>query len=1686
MALQDKIAIIGIDCKFPADSEDPKKYWDALLRKRDGIVKVPEDRWDHSFYYDQEGGKGKTFVEKAGFANDIFDFSPAHFGISEKEAIDMDPQQRLLIQSSWNSIQNAGYNVEDIKKSTGVFFGLSYRDYYDFDIAPAGVEGFTAANSLGNVNAMAAGRVAYLLGLNGPSIQIDTICSSSLMTLHIACQSLLANDCDYALSGAANCILSPHALIALAQMGALSKSAKCQAFSKHADGYIRGEGVGIMLLKRLKDATRDGDFIYGIVEGTATNHDGRSNGLTAPNGKAQIELIKSCLQNAGLEPKDIGYVETHGTGTYLGDPVELEGLFQVFGSSKSKTDPLYIGSVKSNLGHLEPAAGVASLIKSLLILQNEQIPPGLHLEELNPGFKWEEKPIKPVKDTRPWKGDKRHIGVSAFSMTGANVHVILGTNEKTQTHLNQGNNKWPILISAPNDEALKIYVSSLLNHINVKTDLSNLSLTLLNGRERMSSVLYGSFDSIKEVADQLQNFLLNRKHDLEKYSIPKQQKSNGLLLLIGNFSCYHPKLLSFIQEHRQFSKSTERINYVLKKLTGKTLSKMVDTAKKEGENFSVVSLELKIIQFAIAFILVDGILSFLKKDVSLDTADDGDYLGAILGGVLTLEEAFMLYLLGEGAKRSELLNKIEFEQGNGVWKQAEKATHKVFWKERNRDDSANRGIIFYSKATESSVYFLGEDSLENRSNFSESLLNFWVKVHLNGVNFCWKELLGIHSFRKESLPPPTLSNATYISDSYRINSRKPPYKLNKSNFINGGNNIAAILHREEPQKTNNQKHFISTFSPDNYSFIYDHKVQATYIFPGSGYVSMVCEALYYLEQTHRISLKEVQIFQPMVFVDSSHEREVHLNLMYDTQKNSDELVISGSWEIQSDDNEKGLILHIKGSFEVWQKTKDDHSSERLPELEMSDVSEVDIEAFYASLDRWGVSYGSGFRLITQLSSEEKGIKATVNQPQSESTSALVVPPESLDASMHALFSANVLNQLSVPFVPSQYHEIQLFQPFPNSIHSTGSITNLKEDALESRFRFHDPNGVLLMEIKSMECRKIRNEFLIECVDDTIIYEEKWHEIIKEEETSEKNSFSQEIWFFADRDQAIQTYSKLGELKENAPKFFAKKGGGSTSSAIQWVDDIADLNISKIKGLTYFPGTLQSLEEVAQVFKDFKELIQKSPKELQLSLCTSAGVSTDGKERVNPLQTALWGLARTLPIEAMKRWRGVVDLPSYEHSIALLYPFVQKQLSMYDQLAVRGNQVFTPILSKKKESTEPLVSISESEERDWKNPVLISGGLGQMGRFFTKKLVERGCKEIYILSRDPSWLKAKERQLKELKLSDEQLDFRSYIKKIAESGVSIIPVTGRVYHKEDMMRVANHLKDKGIKKVNFIHAAGSVTRKKLVESITDEWINDWQAKYTGALQFNRCFSEFEIGYMLYTSSIASLWSGDGVSGYASANLLLDGLAINNQQDGKRTLSVRFGRFTEQGLMKDSEAQELEESGVKALSMEDAIDQALSLAEETNCTVPSIMKVDWTRFAPLYQSVNRNLLTSEWSTTTTVQDMQAETLKNIKLDKPLKELLIELVAEELEIAQSEINSSIPLFELGLDSMHSLGIRTDLEKLLEVTLSVSLIYDYNTIDLLSEYLETLTDQHKSPKKGGEEPDEEALMNQILEELD
>ncbi|SHG93906.1 beta-ketoacyl synthase N-terminal-like domain-containing protein [Chryseobacterium vrystaatense] len=1666
-----KIAVIGLDCKFPGQSNGPDQFWESLLNKKNGIIPIPPDRWDHSFYYDAEGGKGKTFVDRAGFISDVFDFSPSSFGISEKEAADIDPQQRLLIQSSWNSIQNAGYKIDAIKEKTGVFFGLSYRDYYDFDIAPNGVNGYTASNPLGTVNAIAAGRVAYLLGLNGPAIQLDTICSSSLMTLHLACQSLQNEECDYALSGGVNCILSPHALVALAQMGALSKTAQCQAFSKHADGYIRGEGVGVVLLKRLEDAERDGDYIYGIVESTATNHDGRSNGLTAPNGKAQIKLVESCLQKAALSPEAIGYVEAHGTGTYLGDPVELESLYQVFGNSKSSLDPLFVGSVKSNIGHLEPAAGAASLIKSLLILKNNIIPAGLHLEELNPGFNWSEKPIVPVKENRAWESGEKHIGISAFSMTGANVHAILGKapHQNADEPTDPSVKEWPMLISAQNETTLNRYISSILFNIKENTSIAALSNTFMNGREMFEVSIYAYFKTTREFILELEKYQNEVQNVFDKVLLKGKRKSIQAVLNIGNFIDFNPEYLQNWKKPALFAPSITKTDRILTKLLGKSLDDLATNPITEAEQ--------KILRFSQAFIWTDSMISTLKTDVLLKTSGEGDYLGAVFSGILTIEESLLLFILENESKRMHLLDKIKFGSGNDHWDQSEKTTNKEFWFDK-KEDSSPQEIMMNIVNDESYVSISDTDQLSG----------FLLYSYAKGVEINWTFLLGSRLLKKVPLPPPPLAMTTYISESYKTNSRKAPGTSGNLEGAGKGDTIASILHQQLDTEQDNRKRFISLFSPEQNIFIKDHIVNGIFIFPGSGYLSMIIEALFYLKKSHLITLKNVQIFQPMSFSSLQEKREVQLDLTYDSGEGLS--TDNGSWEIKSRKGYEEWTTHIKGTFKIRNENVPPESKGSVLRIDEVALTPVDPLVFYDQLDHWGIEYGTEFRLVNQLKSDEHSMKAVVKQD--ETATDLMASPELLDACMHALFSAKIFNQFSEPFVPSRYDEINFHQPLHGPVHASGILLHTDNNAMKAQFSFCNSQGNPVMEITSMEIRKILSQFLETGKESDIVYVEKWEKIENISEKSQQKinvdqePLSKEIWVFLNAQQAQQVFSNIAEISETPQiTLLEKEYEAILDHNIPVFKDIEGLIKSHKEDhleLVLFAPPIEDIRGLSVVFTLFKDLLLNLQKKLSFRLCTTHGIAVHSEEQVNSFHSALWGLARTMPIEAKQRWKGVIDISSTNEATILLNSNIKNLFITYDQLVLRDKTFYTPVLTREIESYPENIK----PKGDWTDPVLITGGLGQMGRVFTEQLVKLGCKKIYLLSRNPAWLQAEDNEIGKFTLSTSQLDFRTYVKQCKSDGISISAIAGKIDCTEDMAAVALMLKEQEIDKINLIHAAGAVTRNKVTKANPEELEQEWSAKYEGAIQLDKHFETFNVGFTLYTSSIASLWSGDGVAGYSSANLLLDGLAVNRNLTGKRTLSVRFGRFSEKGLMKEYEAQELQASGILTLPMKIAVDKALELATTSALTTPGIMNIDWKRFTPLYQLLNHNQLLSSLDHQNSISENSRGQNLTHSIDKPLREIIREMVAGELEIDIDEIDSSIPLFELGLDSIHSLGIRTDLEELLNIKLSVSLIYDFNTVDLLSQHLEELTQQasdHNAENKTEESEDE--LLQLLLQEL-
>ncbi|MEM6796790.1 MAG: type I polyketide synthase, partial [Acidobacteriota bacterium] len=425
---EEPIAVVAVGCRFPGGADTPERLWRVLEEGRDTVGEVPEERWSARALFDADpDAAGRSYSRHGAFLEGVDLFDPAFFRISGREAENLDPQQRLLLEVTWEALENAAVAPEWLEDHpVGVFIGITANDYGRMLLQdPGSVDGYF--NTGTTLNA-AAGRLAYTLGLTGPCLAVDTACSSSLVAAHLACRSLAAGDCDMAVAGGVNLMLSPDGHVALSRARMLSPEGRCKTFDASADGYVRGEGCGVVLLKRLADARRDGDDVLAVIEGSEVNQDGASSGFTVPSGPAQERLIRKALERARVLPADVDYVEVHGTGTPLGDPIELRALGRVLNERRPDERRLVVGSIKTQMGHLESAAGIAGLIKTVLALRQGRIPPHLHFDQPNPRVPWDEVRIDVPTSPRPWPdrpGESRRAGVSAFGASGTNAHLVL-------------------------------------------------------------------------------------------------------------------------------------------------------------------------------------------------------------------------------------------------------------------------------------------------------------------------------------------------------------------------------------------------------------------------------------------------------------------------------------------------------------------------------------------------------------------------------------------------------------------------------------------------------------------------------------------------------------------------------------------------------------------------------------------------------------------------------------------------------------------------------------------------------------------------------------------------------------------------------------------------------------------------------------------------------------------------------------------------------------------------------------------------------------------------------------------------------------------------------------------------------------------------------------------------------------
>lgn len=643
------IAIVGIGCKMPMAPNGPGDFWNLLKNGECGINDAPSDRWDLNQYLDKnEDAPGKTYTLSAGLVDDIESFDGKLFGIAPREIESMEPQQRLVLEAAWGSLENAGYAPNSLNGTrTGVFVGVGANEYIRACATGAREEDIMFIPT-GNALNVIAGRVAFNLGLQGPTMTIDTACSSSAVAIHLASQSLRNGECDMALAGGVNAMVMPETFVALSKAHMLSKEGRCKTFDESADGYVRGEGVGVLALKRLSDAERDGDNIVAIIKGSAINQDGRSSSLTAPNGPSQENVIRAALANASLTVDDVDWVETHGTATPLGDPIEVQSLEAVYCANRTSENPLIISSVKTNIGHLESAAGVSSVMKAALSLQHGEIPPHLHFKKFNPHIAVDASKFTIPTESREWKGGerKRRVGISSFGFSGTNVHMILEEAPQRKEVINATErNSHVLTLSGKTEGAMvglaKRYAEFLQNdNLNAQeAALADIAFTANTARQHFEH-------RVAVVAPDKATAVDKLKQVAEGVSVAGSFVSDGgepvtglAWLFTGQGSQYAGMAQELYETNPAFKAHLDSCEKLFEQETGESLLALL-WGDRSGEIDNTQYTQPAI--FALEYALARQWQGLGVKPGVMVGHSVGEYAAAVVAGIMSLEDAMKL------------------------------------------------------------------------------------------------------------------------------------------------------------------------------------------------------------------------------------------------------------------------------------------------------------------------------------------------------------------------------------------------------------------------------------------------------------------------------------------------------------------------------------------------------------------------------------------------------------------------------------------------------------------------------------------------------------------------------------------------------------------------------------------------------------------------------------------------------------------------------------------------------------------------------------------------------------------------------------------------------------------------------------------------------------------------------------
>ncbi|PWQ99245.1 type I polyketide synthase [Leucothrix arctica] len=1758
------IAIIGMSCRLPGGANSPEAFWTLMQNGEHGIVDIPESRWDSKKHcHDNPEAAGKSYSRWGGFIDNVTDFDPAFFNISPREAQHMDPRQRLLLETAWEALEDACVPTSSVAGSqSSVFIGHMAGDYHT--LMSENPEVIDSYVSTGVLDSLLANRLSYALDLQGPSLSVDTACSSALSALYLACQSLRNQESSLSLVGGINLMLTPDLHVMGAKAGILSPTGRCSTFSDDANGFVRGEGCGMLVLKRLSDAVSDNDPILAVVRGVAINQDGRTNGIAAPNGHSQQRVIQKALNNAGVAASEITYIEAHGTGTLVGDPIEVEALNAVYGQASPSGD-CYLGAVKTNIGHLEGAAGIASVIKMLLSLSKQQIPPNINFDRINPHINLEKTRFQLPLKGQPWNTPhrSRYGAVSSFGIGGTNGHVIFEQAPTRETDISSPRSQQLITLSAKNSPALSQLAARYQQHLETRPDtrLEDIAYSSSIGRSALSHRIGLTASSSDDLLAQLRSFttdkqaivttdntlaylftgqgsqysgmgrelydslplfrdtlnqcdaLLNQKLDISLLDIMYFGEDDAEL--IHQTAYTQPALFAleyalakvwqswgvtpdYVMGHSVGEYVAACIAGVFSLEDGLKLisarGQLMQSLPDTGGMVSIVATEAQVKPLIEPYTDTVSIAA-INGPYSLVIAGDNNALQAIISVLvaqnieytpLKVSHAFhsplMAPMLNAFREVAESIHytkpTIPFVSNVTGQLETELITTSEYWVQHVMDEvrfsdginclQAQNCHVFLEIGARPTLIGMGQLCINGEQRWLASLKpnkSDWQQlcesvgqIYQQGISIDWEKFHHGNHGQKVHLPTYPFQRQHFWIQASASASRN-------------NNALSPLIHKMMRSPLLKETLFESSVSLQGLPYLKDHRVFDEYVVPGATYLACVASAASVAKQPG-YQLTNV-MFPAAMVLKTEQQRVVQLLLTPDEKQSKKQQYALQLISLDEMDSEQDSPLtHMIGQLN-WAEPEI-HSTDQLDVIQARCQTVVDPAHFYETSREQQIVFGHDFQWLQSL------------WQQDNETLALLVLPDSLadltgysfhPALMDACFQTAAACLLS-------REEMDTWLPFlirDVRVHHVATGTQWWCQAVEKAdhqwdIQLFDNDGRLLLELIGYQEAKVPSEALLgRHAWEDHLYHVAWESQSLPSETTRRDN---RYLVFADKHIAPKLLTELTrnnadvtlvtqgddfsqitdahyQINPQQPEDLNQLLAAQTDSfdvVYLWPllestpttdDSVAfDLNTSAARQCGQLLRLTQALSKVSQQCDGLWIVSEQ------------AQIIQHDHSCLNLVQSTLWGMHTVLNMELASLSPVMIDLDNtMDHGDAMTALLAQEILAPAvtplpneRRLAYRDGMRFVARLNELAYQDTPEDQTFSIDENAG---YLISGGSGGLGLQVAQHLIDQGAKKLWLLARSPAsptvqvqldalCATGADVQLVMMDISDQQA-----LNELVQSIEATTPLKG------------------------IIHAAGVLDDGVLQQQTEARFEHVMQPKIQGAWNLHQASLSLTLDFFVMFSSLASVLGGIGQGNYAAANAFLDSLAHYRQQSGLPALSINWGAWSDVGMaanMSETDIQRLKDNGESLIEPTQGLAMFSAFVQQPHVQV-GVFPIQWTRYLSTHPHLGA--FTQHISVEVTAMPDSADTQQ-----KNWRESLVELPQnEQYRLLQDNIRQSLAsilrldsaeqiearqgLRDLGLDSIMSVEVKGLLEVKLDCSLPATLLFDYPTLETLTDYL-------------------------------